>query len=86
MEVIESFLSKQALVKKWAEGVLGYELSSEDLWEQLKSGVDLCRLMLKLKEGCVFAIVCGAREPKWRRWKAENRAVARTHDQGRRLD
>lgn len=57
MEVIESFLSKQALVKKWAEGVLGYELSSEDLWEQLKSGVDLCRLMLKLKEGYVFTIV-----------------------------
>lgn len=54
IEVIEQFLRKQANVKKWAEGVLGYELSSDDLWEQLKTGVDLCRLMLKIKEGCVF--------------------------------
>ena len=51
MEVIEVFLRKQAMVKKWADGILGYELSSDDLWEQLKSGVDLCRLMLKIKEG-----------------------------------
>jgi hypothetical protein len=53
MEVIESFLRKQALVKKWADAVLGYELSSDDLWEQLKSGVDLCRLMLKIKDGSI---------------------------------
>jgi hypothetical protein len=56
MEVIESFLRKQGLVKKWADSVLGYELSSDDLWEQLKTGVDLCRLMLKLKEGYVYSI------------------------------
>lgn len=55
MEVIEVFLRKQAMVKKWADGILGYELSSDDLWEQLKSGVDLCRLMLKIKEGYVFS-------------------------------
>jgi hypothetical protein len=53
MEVIETFLRKQALIVKWAEGILGYELNAGDLWEQLKSGVDLCRLMLKLKEGYV---------------------------------
>lgn len=54
LEVLESFLRKQEGVKKWMEGVLAYELSSDDLWEQLKSGVDLCRLMLKLKEGYAF--------------------------------
>ena len=59
MEVIESFLRKQGLVKKWADAILGYELSTDDLWEQLKTGVDLCRLMLKIKDGYVASLYCG---------------------------
>lgn len=47
--VIEAFLAKQAQVKKWLDCILGFELGS-DMWEQLKTGVDLCKLMLKLKE------------------------------------
>lgn len=51
MELVELFLNKQASVKKWIEDVLGYEIENEDFWEQMKTGEDLCRLMLKINEG-----------------------------------